>query len=45
MYMLGDMSGLCALINCKKYLIVTYVPLDDSIQATGTPTGMTESPE
>ena len=37
MYILGDMSGLSALINSKKYLIVTYVPLDDSIQATGTP--------
>ena len=43
--MLSDMLGLYALINCRKYLIVTYVPLNDSIQATGTPTGMTESPE
>ena len=33
MYMLGEMSGLCALIICKKCLIVIYVPLDDSIQA------------
>jgi hypothetical protein len=39
------MSGLCALINCKKYLIVAYVPLDDSIQATGTPMGTAELPE
>ena len=38
MYMLGDISGLSALIIWKKNLIVAYVPLDDSIQATGTPT-------
>jgi hypothetical protein len=31
MYIFGEMSGLCALISCKKCLIVTYVPLDDSI--------------
>jgi hypothetical protein len=36
--MLGDISGLSALIIWKKNLIVAYVPLDDSIQATGTPT-------
>jgi hypothetical protein len=39
------MLGLRAWIICKKYLIVTYVPLDDSIQATGTPTEMVELPE
>ncbi len=45
MYMFGEMSGLCALINCKKYLIVTYVPLDDSIQATGTLAETVELPK
>jgi hypothetical protein len=43
--MFGEMSGLCALIICKKYLIVAYVPLDDNIQATGTPTGMDKPSE
>ena len=37
MYIFGDISGFWALTSCKKYLIVTYVPLDDNIQATGTP--------
>ena len=33
----GEMSGVCALIKFKKNCIVAWVPLDDSIQATGTP--------
>ena len=44
-YIFGKVFGLCALINCKKYLIVTLVPLDDSIQAMGTPLVMVELPE
>jgi hypothetical protein len=34
------MPGLCALIKFKKNSIVGCVPLDDSIQATGTPVPM-----
>ena len=44
-YIFGEVFGLYALINCKKYLIVTLVPLDDSIQATGIPSVMVELPE
>jgi len=33
----GEMSGLWDLIILRKYLIVACVPLDNNIQATGTP--------
>jgi hypothetical protein len=33
----GKTSGHCNLIILIKYVIVACVPLDDNIQATGTP--------
>ena len=33
----GEILGLCAFIKFKKNYIVAWVPLDDSIQVTGTP--------
>ena len=33
----GLTVGFSVLTNCKKNRIVAFVPLDDSIQATGTP--------
>jgi hypothetical protein len=39
----GEISGLRALIKFKKNSIVGCVPLDDSIQATGTPLPMTKN--